>query len=280
MRAKHMAKVWSISAFFVCNLLCEVMAVERPLWEVGLGVSILQLPAYRGSAETRTDMLPIPYLVYRGDHLKADKDGVRGVLFDSERFEINLSLAASPPVNSRDVKVRDGMPDLNSSLELGPSMDIKLWQSSDHDTRLKLFLPVRAAMTLERDPKFIGWQFTPRLNLDVANPFGQRGWTFAMVGGPVFGSREQHDYFYGVSQQYATASRSAYEAKPGYAGVQVLSALWKRFPSFWLGGFVRYDDVRGAVFENSPLVTQKSGFAGGFAVTWVLGESSQKVMVD
>ena len=255
-------------------------AEEKPLWEVGLGFSVLQLPAYRGAAETRTDVLPVPYLVYRGEHLKADKDGVRSVLFDSDAFEVNLSLAASPPVNSHDVKVRAGMPDLNSSIELGPSVDVKLWQSSGHDAKLKLFLPMRAAMTLESDPKSIGWQFTPRLNLDVANPFDNKGWTFAVVGGPVFGSREQHDYFYGVAPQYATASRPAYDAKAGYAGMQVLSALWKRFPSFWMGGFLRFDDVRGAVCENSPLVTQKSGFSGGVAMTWVLGESSKRVVVD
>ena len=275
--------VWARSASIVIAFHLQpigALAEEKPLWEVGLGVSALQLPAYRGAAETRTDVLPVPYLVYRGEHFKADKDGVRGVLFDSDQFAVNLSLAASPPINSRDVKARAGMPDLNSSLELGPSIDIKLWQSSGHDAKLKLFLPVRAAMTLESDPKAIGWQFTPRMSLDVANPFDQRGWTLAVVAGPVFGSREQHDYFYGVAPQYATASRGAYEAKAGYAGLQVLSALWKRFPSFWLGGFVRFDDVRGAVFENSPLVTQKNGFSGGFAVTWVLRESSQRVSID
>jgi len=278
---QHGSTAWSLFALLVCcQLPTHAAAEEKPLWEIGLGVTALQLPAYRGSEETRTDVLPIPYLVYRGEHLKADKNGVRGVLFDSERFEVNLSLAASPPVDSDSIKVRQGMPNLNSSLELGPSVDVKLWQSSGHDAKLKLFLPVRAAMTLERDPKFIGWQFTPRLNLDVANPFGQAGWSFAVVGGPVFGSREQHDYFYGVAPQYATASRPAFDAKSGFAGMQVLSALWKRFPSFWVGGFVRYDDVRGAVFENSPLVTQKSGFSGGVAVSWVLGESRQKVSVD
>nr|WP_295777183.1 MipA/OmpV family protein [Rhodoferax sp.] len=281
MRTEHRTGAWTLFISVAFSLLHSgAGAQEKPLWEIGLGVSALQLPAYRGASETRTDVLPIPYLVYRGDHFKADKDGVRGVLFDSDMFEVNLSLAASPPVNSRDVKVRDGMPDLNSSLELGPSVDIKLWQSSGHDAKLKLFLPVRAAMTLERDAKFIGWQFTPRLNLDVANPFGHKGWTLAVVGGPVFGSREQHDYFYGVAPQYATASRAAYDAKAGYAGMQVLSALWKRFPSFWMGGFLRFDDVRGAVFENSPLVTQKSGVSGGVAMTWVLGQSSKMVAVD
>ncbi len=278
---QHGSTVWSLFALFMCcQLPTQALAEEKPLWEAGLGVTALQLPAYRGSAETRTDVLPIPYLVYRGEHLKADKDGVRGVLFDSDRFEVNLSLAASPPVDSDSIKVRQGMPNLKSSLELGPSVDVKLWQSSGHDAKLKLFLPVRAAMTLESDPKFIGWQFTPRLNLDVTNPFDQAGWSFAVVGGPVFGSREQHDYFYGVAPQYATAARPAFDAQSGFAGMQVLSAIWKRFPSFWVGGFVRYDDVRGAVFENSPLVTQKSGFSGGVAVSWVLGESRQKVTID
>ena len=281
MRTKHHTGAWTVFIFTAFSLLNgSAAAQEKPLWEIGLGVSALQLPAYRGASETRTDVLPIPYLVYRGDHFKVEKGGVRGVLFDSERLEVNISLAASPPVNSRDVKVRDGMPDLNSSLELGPSVDIKLWHSSGQDAKLKLFLPVRAAMTLERDPKFIGWQVTPRLNLDVTNPFGHKGWTLAVVGGPVFGSREQHDYFYSVAPQYAAASRGAYDAKAGYAGMQVLSALWKRFPSFWMGGFLRYDDVRGAVFENSPLVTQKSGFSGGVAMTWLLGQSSKMVVVD
>lgn len=277
----HDRATWSLFIVLVCcQLPTQAIAEEKPLWEVGLGVTALQLPAYRGSAETRTDLLPIPYLVYRGDHLKADKDGVRGVLFESDRFEINLSLAASPPVDSNNVKARHGMPDLHSSLELGPSVDIKLWQSSGHDAKLKLFVPVRAAMTLESDPKSIGWQFTPRLNLDVTSPFDHAGWTWAVVGGPVFGSREQHDYFYGVAPQYATAARPAFDAKSGYAGVQVLTALWKRFPSFWIGGFARYDDLRGAVFENSPLVTQKSGFSGGIAVSWLLHESSRRVKID
>lgn len=263
-----------------CLLPTYALAEEKPLWEIGLGVTALQLPTYRGSSELRNDVLPIPYLVYRGEHVKADKDGVRGVLFDSDQFEVNLSLAASPPVESSAIKARQGMRDLHSSVELGPSVDVKLWQSSGHDAKLKLFLPLRAAMTVESDPRSIGWQFTPRLNLDVANPFGQTGWTFAVVGGPVFGSREQHDYFYGVSPQYATTTRPAYEAQAGYAGLQVLTAVWKRFPSFWMGGFARYDNLRGAVFEDSPLVTQKSGFSGGIAISWVLGQSGKRVTVD
>jgi outer membrane scaffolding protein for murein synthesis (MipA/OmpV family) len=275
---KRCARAWALCVFFVaCQFPGHAAAEEKPLWEFGLGVFSIALPAYRGAVETLNEALPIPYLIYRGEHFKADKDGVRGVLFDTDQFEVNLSVAASPPVSSHNVAVRQGMPDLNSSVELGPSVDLKLWRSAGNDVNVKLFLPVRAAMTLESDPQFIGWQFTPRINIDVDNPLGLRGWTLAMLGGPVFGSREQHDYFYGVAPQFANPQRPAYDARPGYAGMQFTSALWKRFPSFWMGGFVRYDNLRGAVFENSPLVTQKSGFAGGVAISWIFSESSQKV---
>ncbi len=280
---KPLSKVWSLSVLIslcLCAHNARAEEEKKPLWEFGMGAFAMQLPAYRGSVESRNDVLPVPYLIYRGEKLKADKDGVRGVFFESDLAEVNLSIAASPPVSSDNIPVRQGMPDLNSSMELGPSVDLKLWHSPAHDVKFKLFLPVRAAFTLERESHFIGWQFTPRLALDVENPLGMTGWTLGMLGGPVFGSAQQHDYFYGVAPQYATAARPAFVAQAGYAGVQALSALWKRFPSFWVGGFVRYDNVRGAVFENSPLVTQKSGFAGGLAVTWVFAESSQKVSTE
>ena len=57
-------------------------------------------------------------------------------------------------------------------------------------------------------------------------------------------------------------------------------ALSKRFPKYWVGGFVRYDNLNGAVFEDSPLVRQKSYLAGGLAITWIFGESSTRVMVN
>jgi hypothetical protein len=59
--------------------------------------------------------------------------------------------------------------------------------------------------------------------------------------------------------------------------MQFLAAASKRFPSFWVGGFVRYDTLSGAVFADSPLVKQKNYLAGGIAIAWVLGESSRKV---
>ena len=79
-------------------------AVERPLWELGLGVGAVSFPDYRGSKNQAAYVLPAPYLVYRGKIFKADRSGVRGVLFDSDRVQLNLSLAASLARSSKDLE--------------------------------------------------------------------------------------------------------------------------------------------------------------------------------
>jgi MipA family protein len=250
-----------------------LFADEKPLWEFGLGVGGVSFPAYRGSDTQRNLLLPVPYLVYRGDFFKADRDGVRNIFFDSDHIDLNLSFSASLPVDSKDVKVRENMPDLKPTVEVGPSVDINLWRSRDRHRQLDLRLPIRYAFTVESSPRSVGWQFTPRLNLDLIDPRAWDGWNFGLLAGPVFGSKQQHAYFYSVQDQYATASRSAYDAPGGYAGWQILGAVSKRFPKYWIGGFVRYDSLQGAVFNDSPLVDSIRYFAAGIGIAWIVGES-------
>jgi hypothetical protein len=59
-----------------------------------------------------------------------------------------------------------------------------------------------------------------------------------------------------------------------------LVSLSRRFPRFWVGGFARYDTLKGAAFEPSPLVRRDYAFMAGIAVAWVFAESSNKVEVD
>jgi outer membrane scaffolding protein for murein synthesis (MipA/OmpV family) len=96
----------------------------------------------------------------------------------------------------------------------------------------------------------------------------------------VYGSKRQHAYFYSVEDRYATASRPAYGARGGYAGWQILGSLSKRFPKFWIGGFIRYDSLRGAVFEDSPLVDDSNYIAAGFGFAWIVAESRRRVVAD
>ncbi len=107
----------------------EVLGCEYPLWEAGVGAGALSLPDYRGSDQQRFYAFPVPYLVYRGEILKVDRTAVRGLFFQSDRFEFDVSLNASPPVNSGRNHARQGMPDLDPTGEIGPSLIIKLGKS-------------------------------------------------------------------------------------------------------------------------------------------------------
>lgn len=264
-------------------LLCGysgVHAGERPLWEAGIGVGTVSFPAYRGSDQRQTFVLPTPYFVYRGEFLKADREGVRAELFDSDRVDLTISGALSPPATSDEIRVRAGMPDLRANFEVGPQLNVTLWQTENRNRQLKLLLPVRAAYTLERNPQSLGWVVHPKLNLDLAGLSALPGWNVGLQAGPLFGDRKQHRYFYGVDAAYATAERPAYTAGGGFAGMQYLIGVSKRYPRHWVGAFVRYDNLNGASFADSPLVRERSYYAAGLAISWILGESSQRVVVD
>ena len=255
-------------------------ADEKPLWEIGAGVSALTLPAYRGSDQTNNFILPLPFFSYHGDFFKADRHGIRGSFFDTDRLDFTVSLALSPPMGSNDIPVRAGMPDLKATFEIGPQVDLTLWRSESRARYLKLLMPLRAAVTVEGSPQGVGWVFSPTLNVDITDLPGMPGWNLGLLAGPLFGNQRQNAYYYSVAQQYATPGRPAYEAPSGYAGTQYTVGMSKRFPNFWLGGFLRYGDLSGARFADSPLVVQKDSLAAGVALSWVFGESSTRVMVD
>ena len=250
--------------------------VQRPLWELGIGVAGLRLPDYRGSDESHAYLLPLPFIAYRGTFLKADRDGARALLLDSPRFKIDVSVAASTPTRSRDNAAREGMPNLPGTFEIGPNVNFTLFASAEQKLKLDLRLPLRAAITLQRSPKAVGATFSPNLNLDLGGVGG--GWNVGLLAGPLFSDRKYNEHIYGVGAAFATPQRAAYTAHGGYAGWNALAATSRRFGNTWVGAFVRYDSLHGAVFEDSPLVRRTSGVTLGFGVSWVLTASSELVL--
>ena len=255
-------------------------ADSLPLWEAGLGVAAMTVPDYRGSDVSSTYVLPAPYFVYRGKFLKADRKGMRSTLYDSDKVEVNISLNGTLPVRSKNNPARAGMADLKPTVELGPTASFSLWSSADDKIKLDFRTPVRASITAESSPHQIGWLFSPNLNIDIKDPLDMPGWNLGMLVGPLINDRKYNGYFYSVGAADATATRPAYTAAGGYAGSQLTMALSKRFPGYWVGGFLRYDTLAGAAFEDSPLVKQRSAVSAGFAVSWVFGVSSTRVSAD
>jgi MipA family protein len=252
----------------------------KPLWEVGIGAGVAAFPHYPGSDQTRAWVFPFPYIVYRGKFFRADRDGVRGQFLDTDRVNFNVSVLGSLPVSSRDDNARAGMPDLKPTIEVGPSVEIHLWRSASRDYLLDLRLPVRLGVTLESSPTTAGWQFTPNLNLDINNVAGVPNLRMGMFAGPMFADRRYASHYYSVGSQFAAPGRPEYNASGGYAGSQALLSMSRRFSRYWVGAFVRYANLSGAHFVDSPLVRQTSVLSGGLAVAWIFGQSSTMVKSD
>jgi outer membrane scaffolding protein for murein synthesis (MipA/OmpV family) len=253
-------------------------ARSQPVWELGLGLTALSLPDYRGAGRTRGYLLPLPYLVYRGPLLSLERGGLRAELLDKGRLELDFSVNLSVPVRSDGNAAREGMPSLRPALEIGPQLRTSLWDSADGRSRLRLELPLRYAFAVSSSARDVGFVFHPRLDLSVRDVFGNAGWHGGMVVGPMFATGRYHRYFYTVAPQYATATRPAYDASGGYSGMQLTLSLTKRFPKYWIGGFVRADWLGGAVFADSPLVERRTSVSAGIGISWILAESAARVM--
>ena len=243
----------------------------QPLWELGLGVGGLRLPHYRGSDQSHSLPVPVPYAIYRGTVFRATRDGAKAVLLDNERFDFDLGIGASVPTNSGDNLARAGMPNLAPTLELGPNLNLHLARGPDWKVDLRL--PAQAVFSLQSQPQALGWTVGPVLNLDLR----RGGWNLGAQAGPLWGSRRYHAYYYGVAPAYATAGRGVYSAPGGGAGWRWTLGASRRFSDTWVGAFVRGDSVAGAAFEDSPLVRQRRQLSFGLAMSWVFAVSDERV---
>lgn len=255
---------------------CDAQTQEKPLWELGAGVGVITFADYRGADEYQVYPLPLPYAVYRGRFWKTDQEGLYGELIERTFAELSISLGGSIPVDSDDNDARRGMPDLKPTVEFGPSLDLHLWKSEDSSVKIDLILPLRVPLTIESSPKFIGLMFSPKLSVLVQD-VADTGWDISLTAGPLFADRKYHDYFYTVAPRYATFERPNYRADGGYSGAHFFASVTKRFPGYWIGGYVRVDNVDGAAFDASPLVKRDYSFTGGIGIAWIFARSEQMV---
>ena len=252
-------------------------AGQLPLWEVGFGLTGLYLPDYRGSDESRGHLYPVPYIMYRGKIIKVEKDTIRGQIFESDRLKLDISLGGGVSVDSDENEARTGMPDLDFTAELGPSLEINLWENAEEKQSLWLKLPVRTVFSVSSsDLDYRGLNFAPYLNFQWKTDW-VRPWKISLSAGPIFANRKYHEYFYEVEPAFATPQRPKYHADGGYGGSRITLTLQTFFKDFWVGAFARYDTLSDAVFEESPLVKSDDYMAVGVVIAWVAFRSKTLV---
>ena len=252
-----------------CNAAAAQDEAEKK-WEIGIGVGAVSGPDYRGSDEYRNFISPIPYVVYRGKIIRSDREGIRGNFLRTDQYEFTFSAAAAITPDADKNTLREGMPELGSTLELGPSFNINLTGASLREGWY-VQVPWRAVFAIGADESgYIGSVFQPQLVFQHA--FSE--WHFSYRAGVLFASDSYHDYYYEVKPEYATETRSYFDADGGYSGWHNNIAFNRQFNyngiNTRLALFIRYDNIANTNFNDSSLVKTDHVYRGGFAFIWVI----------
>lgn len=254
-----------------------IAEVEKlPLWEYGAVAFATSMPAYRGSNEYTTYAFPVPYFIYRGKVVKASRDGLRGIFWRNKRFETDISLSGNPPV-SDDNKARAGMEELDGIVEIGPALRYYLYEAGERDS-IYIQGNLRAAFSLGYsdglESDYQGFISDISLKYRDSRTFRDMNIRYHFSTGIQFSDEELHSYFYEVTPQYATDTRSSYDVGGGYGGWYLSTSLVKKFnENFSISCYGRWINIGGAVYNDSPLVQTNNNYIIGATVIWKIGES-------
>lgn len=245
-----------------------------PLWELGvLGLGVSQ-QAYPGSDQRINRGLALPYLVYRGDVFRADRETVGLRAIKTPTFEVDVGFAGAFGSNSDRIEARQGMRDLGTLVEVGPRLKWKLGAGPAGGT-WRAELPLRAVFDLSDGFAHRGMSFEPEL---VYERRSQGGWRYNVSVGAIVGDSKLANTFYGVSGTEATLLRPAYTAQSGLVGWRLGTSVSRNLTPDWVVfGFARLDSVSGAANRNSPLVRQTTGTTFGLGVSYTWMRSVERV---
>lgn len=251
---------------------------ELPLWEVGLFGGAGRLAHYRGSDEYKTYLLPLPFLIYRGEVFRANREGVKSIFWENDRLETGLSMSGNPPVDG-DNRAREGMPELGAIGEIGPMLKWYLRERRNPNP-LYAVAAVRMAISVDPDDFHTAHEgFRGDLRLVYRNYTWLEKWkvVFGLNAAVDFADAEGQRYFYEVEPRYATAERPAYSPDGGYSGFSLSANATKTLNSrLKLGVYYRWDNLAGSSYENSPLVQTENNHVVGAALIWNIHRSEKK----
>ncbi len=247
--------------FILTLLLGFILNAKESKLEIGTGLTTLTYPDYIGSKSYKNIVLPLPYIDYRSEYLYVDKGGINRKLFDNKNLTLDLSVTGSLPVNSEANDLREGMPDLNFTFEVGPKLSYRIYS---HKT-LQIYLDLAVRSVFETDLRMLDTQgFLTTTELKFELEFEKVEIIFK--SGFEYGDKKYHNYFYGVTPEYETSTRNEYKARAGYNKYKNKISATYRDGKWWYGAFVSHLYIRGAVYEDSPLVeTDYAFFMGAYS---------------
>jgi outer membrane protein len=244
----------------------------EPLWEVGAFAFGVSQQAYPGADQNVQRALALPFVLYRGRVLRADRETAGLRAFKTETFELDIGVAGAFGSSSKDIDARRGMDDLGTLVEFGPRLKWNLGEVAGG--RVRLELPLRGVFDLNDSLAHRGMAFEPELQWRTRT---EGGWFWSLGAGAIFADRRLADTFYRVTAAEVTPDRPAYDARAGRVAwrgsVSVARSLG---PDWRVFGFVRTDSVAGAANEDSPLVRRTTGATAGIGLSWTWMRSERR----
>lgn len=249
----------------------------QPLWELGLGGGLIDVPNYPASSERNFIGIVLPYFIYRGDVFRFGDGSARAVLVEDSNFEIDISLRGAFSADSENNTAREGMPELDFLFEVGPQLIYELKSFNFNNGavgRLNMNLQARSVFSTDfSEVSHRGYVFQPKLS------YQQRGVLFedsafnASVS-LVFATEKLQDYFYQVDPEFAAKDRALFDASGGYLGSELSAgfsfSLHENMRVF-AGGTVRVH--KGASNTESPLFEKDVTYSVGIGFIWRLYKS-------
>ena len=251
-------------------------AADLPMWELGVGgFGVTQQANPGASAQVRRG-LALPFLIYRGEYLRVDRETVGLRAINLPRYEVDIGFAGAFGSRAGDSESRRGMPELGTLVEFGPRLKLNLGPVVNGDGRLRAEFALRGVFDLNDKFRNKGVSFEPRLVWEQRGG-GNGTWRYGASAGALLGNRKLADTFYAVAPADALPGRPAYSAESGLIALRLgANASREITPDLRLFLFGRLDSVAGAANRASPLVRKTTGASVGVGLVYTFARSSRR----
>ena len=189
-------------------------------WGAGIGLNN-ELMRYEDDDINLTALLNIKY---QGERANLDKDGLSYEFIKGEKYAVEvLATSKNQGYEARDINVLKGMKDRDASVDLGGRVIIKTGLGS---AVVDVTKDVNQSKGIDASIKLGG--IAPH----ASHWTGKKNVTVAATGGLRYQSEKTVDYYYGVKNSEATATRAAYKGKSAttpFVGVEAQANFSKHF---------------------------------------------------
>jgi len=255
-------------AFLLSSLLFS--SIHASELDLGLGIAGFSYPDYLGSDQQNSLIFPYPYVTYKNDTLEIDNKGVQKDLFTFKELTLHVSLSGSLPVKSSGI--REGMPKLDPSGEIGPAISYNIYNKEKSIVELEF--PLRAVLSTNfRNIEYQGYLYEAKIKASYET---NSGYLLKFGTGAIWGDKHYLNHIYGVTDKMVTDKRPSYKAEAGYTGSKTYVGVSKILNNILIRGFLSYYSLSNSVIKSSPLKVKNSAIYGGINLVYVFDKSISK----